>query len=73
MAKLITLYTLLMLVLLGTHNGYLALYQTTPKKPLIIYPYCATVYPKTDQQILQEGIVISDQTDLTSLLDDYLS
>ena len=73
MAKLMTLCTLLTLILLGTHNGYLALYRATPKEPLIIYPYSVAVYPKTDQQILQEGIVISDRTDLSSLLDDYLS
>ena len=55
MTKLMTLCTLLALIFLGTHNGYLALYQTTQKEPLTIYPYLATVYPRTDQQILQKG------------------
>ena len=73
MTKLMTLCTLFMLIFLGTHNGYLALYQATQKEPSLIYPYLVTIYPKTDQQILQDGIIISDQRDLSSLLDDYLS
>lgn len=56
---------------LGIHNGHLAIIEDG--KPLAVLPYPVTVYPEKDRAALQQGILFTDQQQLCSLLEDFLS
>ena len=69
------LFTLLLIAswVLGSYDGYIALYNQNCPQPLEIYPYKTQILPKTDQQALAEGIPVRDADQLTRLLQDFLS
>jgi len=71
--KLKTIIPLLLAIYLGLHNGYLALWDTNAQKPVEIFPYRCSIYPKIDQQQLFEGIPIDSPDTLKTLLEDFLS
>ena len=71
--KLKNLFSLLLGLYLGLHNGYLALWETNSAKPLEVFPYHCGVYPKIDQQQLRKGIPVDTQDALKTILGDYLS
>ena len=58
---------------LGLYNGQVALWDTGSQTPVEVFPYNCSVYPKIDQQQLQEGIPIHSRNELKSLLEDFLS
>ena len=58
---------------LGIHNGYLALFDSEDALPREVLPYKAEVYPKIDQNALQDGIDILSPTHLKQLLEDFLA
>lgn len=64
---------ILLTFLLGSHKGYIALWEVGIKYPLEVFPYRVTSLPPEDQKALTEGIPIENQHDLTVLLEDYLS
>ena len=67
------LAALLLSFLLGTHNGYIALWESGSTEPLKVFPYRTEMLPKTDQEALSEGIRIDSSLKLAEYLQDYLS
>ena len=66
-------YILLAGFVLGSHNGYLALWTGDTIDPDRIYPYRVSALPLEDQKELAKGVPAKDILELTQLLEDYLS
>jgi len=64
---------LLLTLLLGCHNGYLALFEGSDPAPVRTFPYRVEGFPQNDQEALRQGIPISSDEELTRLLQDFLS
>lgn len=68
------LYTALILsLLLGIQDGYVALWKDQAKDPVYVFPYKAQLLPQEDQLKLEQGIPIRDLDELEEILEDYLS
>lgn len=65
--------TLLMGFILGSHNGYIALWTEGSPEPKKVFPYRVTALPPADQKALEQGIHIDSTQELARLLEDYLS
>lgn len=63
----------LLYVVVGTWKGYVALFDKGASEPRQIFPCPVAALPESDQQALQEGIIVRNQRDLQQLLEDYLS
>lgn len=59
--------------LLGSHNGYLALWEDGKADPRQIFPCPVASLPEADRLALEEGIHVRDLERLQQLLEDYLS
>lgn len=59
--------------LLGTHNGYIALWNDGSAQPIKVFPYRVEILPIADQKALYKGIRIDSELKLTEYLEDYLS
>ena len=64
---------ILLVCFLSLQDGYLALFTEDSHIPRQTFPYRVSLYPKMDQQALEEGIPIHSQRELEQLLEDYLS
>ena len=64
---------LLLGLLLGIHNGYVALWDTGNSLPVKVFPYRVESYPASDQQALKNGIPVRDPEQLRQLLEDLTS
>lgn len=64
---------LAMLLLLGSHKGYLALFRAGSTDPMQVFPCPITSLPPADQNALEKGIPIRSETELAQRLEDYLS
>lgn len=64
---------LALLLLLGSHKGYVALFQEGCSEPMQIFPCPVTSLPVADQTALEQGIPIRSETELAQRLEDYLS
>lgn len=74
MKKLRYLYlTLVFGFLLGISDGYIALWEDGKAAPLRVFPYRAESLPPADQQALENGIHLDENSALIQLLEDYLS
>lgn len=71
--KRYTISLLLLIYYLGLHNGQLTIWKDDSREPLRIFPYSAEVFPEADRKALAKGIPFSSQSDLTKLMEDYLS
>ena len=60
-------------LLLGIHEGRIALWRDGSADPIQVFPYPVSSYPLRDQQLLSAGIPINSTSRLHSLLEDYLS
>ena len=60
-------------LLLGIHDGKIALWKDEDPQPIQISPYRASLLPPADQNVLKHGIPIEDEHHLNRLLQDYLS
>jgi hypothetical protein len=49
------------------------LWEDGDPKPIRIFPYRVTSLPVADQEALEKGIKIGSDSELASLLEDYLS
>lgn len=59
--------------ILGSYKGYVALWDKGASEPRMIYPYQVTSLPPVDQEALEEGIYVRNETELAKLLEDFLS
>ncbi len=58
---------------LGIFDGKLALYIGESPYPNTVYDFMARTLPEEDQKRLSEGIEISSEEELQSLLEDFMS
>ena len=65
--------TLIFSFLIGSHEGFVALWADPDEKPTCIFPYSVSSLPLADQQRLKNGIRLDSEEDLNRLLEDYLS
>lgn len=70
--KFLTLF-LLFGFILGSYNGYIALWTDDSIEPDRVYPYRVTTLPAADQEALRQGIQAENIVELTRLMEDYLS
>lgn len=59
--------------LLGTQDGFIALWRHGAQTPAVVFPYRAENLPPADQRALEKGIRIETEAELHRLLEDYLS
>jgi len=59
--------------ILGSKNGYVALWKGDDPEPVKVFPYPVSALPLKDQQALKSGIRLETMEDLYALLQDYLS
>ena len=64
---------LLLGLLLGVHEGRIALWVQGQSQPLQVFPYSAASLPDADYLALEKGIPIESRDQLNQLLEDYLS
>ena len=60
-------------VILGSWEGYVALFDKGKEEPRQIFPCPVSSLPVADQTALEKGIIVRNQRDLQQLLEDYLS
>ena len=58
---------------LGVHQGHLALWKHPGLQPERVFPYSISLFPAKDQTALENGIPFSSASELSGLLEDYLS
>lgn len=71
--RCITGLTLLFGFVVGSWQGYIALWQQGQQQPMRVFPYSVASLPPADQKALEEGIAVDDAHSLAQLLQDYLS
>lgn len=59
--------------ILGSHNGYVALWEGDDPEPKKVFPYQVSSLPEADQKRLEEGIKVKNKLELIRLVEDYLS
>lgn len=59
--------------LLGSRDGFLALWITPEKEPAYLFPCHISSLPPADQKLLAEGIRVEAKEELMALLEDYVS
>ena len=62
-----------LMFLLGNYKGYLALWKEDRTDPVQIFPLQVSSLPEQDQDALERGIPARSETELSSLLEDFLS
>ena len=62
-----------LMFLLGNYKGYLALWKEDRTDPIQIFPLQVSSLPEQDQATLERGIPARSETELSSLLEDFLS
>jgi len=67
------LFLLAILGYLGSYGGKLCIYKERRAKPICIFPYSVTIFPQTDQAMLEEGIPYQNAEEFSRLMEDYLS
>ena len=60
-------------VVLGIFEGKLALFAGKSPYPNVVYDFYVRNLPKEDRDRLSEGISVSSQSELDSLLEDFMS
>lgn len=64
---------LLFLFLVGNHKGFIALWTDMKDDPVRVYPYSIASLPPADQKTLNEGIFLESESELSQILEDFLS
>lgn len=59
--------------LLGTHEGFIALWHGGAEEPSAVFPYRTESLPPADQLALENGIRVPTEEELSRLLEDFLS
>lgn len=60
-------------ILIGVHNGKIALWRDGDPEPFKVFPYRASMLPDEQEQMLKKGIRVESMEDLQRLLENYLS
>jgi len=60
-------------ILIGVHNGRIALWNEGNDKPFKVFPYRASMLPDEQEQMLKNGIRVESMEELQRLVEAYLS
>lgn len=60
-------------ILIGVHNGRIALWNEGEEKPFKVFPYRASMLPDKYENMLKGGIRVESMEELQRLMDAYLS
>lgn len=60
-------------ILIGVHNGRIALWENDDPQPSKVFPYPVSLLPKEQQKLLENGIRVESMEELHRLLEAYLS
>ena len=72
--KLTILYCITLLsFLLSVYKGKIALWKKGEAHPVKVFPYSASLLPKSDREKLEKGIEFESLEELTKFAEDYLS
>ena len=63
----------ILVLILGSWKGYVALFEKGASEPTQIFPCPLSSLPPADQEALEQGIPIRNQRDLERAIEDYLS
>lgn len=63
----------LLSILIGVHNGKIALWRDGDPEPFKVFPYRASMLPDEQEQALKKGIRVESMEELERLLEAYLS
>ncbi len=59
--------------LLGIQDGRITLWKDGQTQPVEVFPIPAKMLPEADRKALEEGIAIENSSELTRILEDFLS
>ena len=59
--------------LLGIQDGRIALWKDGQAQPVKVFPIQANMLPEADRKALEKGIAIENSSELTRILEDFLS
>ena len=60
-------------ILVGVHNGKIALCRADDPEPLKVFPYRASMLPDEQEKMVKKGIRVESMEQLQRLLENYLS
>ncbi len=60
-------------ILIGVHNGRIALWRDDDPEPFKVFPYRAFMLPDEQEEMLRKGIRVESMEELQRLLEAYLS
>lgn len=63
---------MLLALLLGIRDGYLALWREEDPQPIVIFQIRADTLPPADQILLKRGLRLEDKEALLAALEDFL-
>ena len=59
--------------LMKNYGGRLAVFEAQQQSPLLVFDVYVNTLPEYDQQLLQEGISVEGEQQLTRIIEDYIS
>lgn len=60
-------------ILIGVHNGRIALWRDDDPEPFKVFPYRASMLPDKQEEMVRKGIRVESMEELQRLLEAYLS
>ena len=60
-------------ILVGVHNGRIALWRDNDPKPFKVFPYPVSMLPDEQEQMVRKGIRVESMEELQRLMENYLS
>ena len=66
-------HALILSFLLGSRNGFIALWKIPAREPVYVFPYSVASLPPADREKLEQGIILETPEELAAILEDYLS
>lgn len=63
----------LMTILIGVHNGKIALWKEGEAKPFQVFPYPVAMLPDQQEALVRKGIRVESMEQLQQMLEAYLS
>lgn len=60
-------------ILVGVHNGKIALWRDDDPEPFKVFPYRASMLPDEQEEMVKKGIRVESMEELQRLMEAYLS
>lgn len=73
MRRMYLYLSLFWVFLLGSHDGFLALWIPPAEEPAAVFPCRVSSLPPADARLLEKGISVDTREELMGLLEDFIS